>query len=108
MIDIMLDLMKNKCGHECIMLDELVSLAQNVLPNGEDITSDDIFNVLRKLRLLKPNTLILAESAVDYGYAFVYPKICKTPYGEFTFDKIYFTPDGIERVIDEMWTEEGE
>ena len=108
MINIMLDMFKNKTGYDCITLDDLVSLAQSVLPNGEDITSDDVFNVLRKLRLLKPNTLILAESAVDYGYAFAYPKICKTPYGEFTFDIIYFTPEGVERIIEEMRIDEGE
>ena len=64
--------------------------------------TDEVFNVLRKLNLLKHNSLTLTDRAVDYGYAFDLPKKCKTPYGEYTFDRIYFTPDGIERVIDKI------
>ena len=106
MIDIMLDMIKTKTGYDCLTLDELVSLVQNVLPNGDNMKTDEVFNVLRKLNLLKHNSLTLTDRAVDYGYAFDLPKKCKTPYGEYTFDRIYFTPDGIERVIDEMCTEE--
>lgn len=108
MINIMLDMFKNKTGYDCITLDDLVSLAQNVLPNGENISSDEVYNVLLKLKLLRPYTLTLAENAVDYGYAFSHLKKYKTPYGEYTSDIIYFTPEGVERIIEEMRIDEWE
>lgn len=92
--------------YDCLTLDELASLVDTMMKATDRLTYELLIDKLHELELM--DNLTLTDYAIDYGYGFIHTEEKNTPYGKFMVDRIYFTPDGIEFIIDEILYQERE